>query len=131
MLKDLKWDAVERAYDGLVSQGYKPGDYLVLLIRPNNDGLKRRIITVEHFKVSMWHLYNSPKQFTEIAAVDRNGDNSVLFHYGAKHKIDEGMPTSGDGSCVQQWNEYDENRREALLKILTSQIIEETDARTD
>lgn len=131
MLKDLKWDAVERAYNSLLEQKYKPGDYLVILFKPNNDGLKRRIITVEHFRLSMWHLYNTPKEFDEVAVMDREGDNSVVFHYGMKHKIDEGMPTTGDGSSVKHWKTFDTKRREALLQILTSQIHEENDARAE
>lgn len=130
MLKDLKWDSVERAYANM-SEEYKPEDYLVMLIKPNNDVLKRRNITVEHFKVAIWHLYNDEKRFDEVAVVDPNGENSVVFHYGSRRHLDEGMPTTGDGSNVKFWRTFDKNRREALLQILTSQIHEDNDARIE
>lgn len=132
MFKDLKWEAIERAYSLLVERQYKPSDYLVVFVKLGSDNTVRRSnITVEHFKTRMWDLFSSNRIFNEIAVVDPKGDNSVIFCYNTKKKIDEGMPTLGDGNVVKFWKTYDTKRREALLQILAAQIREETNERTE
>lgn len=131
MFKDLKWETVEQAYKTLLEKNYKEGDFLVLFIKPKNCDIRRRNITVEHFKISMWHLYNSEILFDEIAIVDAGGDNDILFRYDRRHKIDEGMPTTGDENLIKLWKKFNENRKTVLLEILTSQIYEEINAATE
>lgn len=132
MFCDLKWDDIERASTE-IQQSYNPSDYLVLFIKPTNGKMARRNITVEHFKVSLWHLYNSEKSIDEIAVVapklTDDGENTTVFRHSSKNVrpvIDEGMPTSGDSGLITNWKKFNEKRKDALVDILISQFLEES-----
>jgi hypothetical protein len=128
MFKGLKWKAVERAYKALVKK-HKSDDPLIIFLRFGTDNtITRSRVKFEHLKLKMWDLYNNNRHFTEIAIVDPGNENSIVFRYNIKSKIDEGMPVVGNGALIKFWKTYNMNRRNALLKVLLSQICEEINA---
>lgn len=123
MFAHLNWQSVERAASKLENKKTQP---LMLIIRNADKTVLKRKISSDQFRKQLWELYDNKKLLLEIAVVAK--DNSVIYHYASNiSDAFEKKPTTGEPWLVEDWKTFPESRKEVLLKMLMTQILDSND----
>ena len=125
MFQHMKWATVEQAAEKLKT--IESDEVLIVSVKMPDKTVQKRSISASQFKKQMWELYNHKKQMLSVS-VSNKKDGNVIYSHTSKIEMAEKKPNGGQPWLVQDWNSFKQTRKDALLKILTNQILEDNDA---
>lgn len=124
MFQHMKWATVEQAAEKLKT--VESDQVLIVSVKMPDKTVIKRNISASQFKKQMWELYNAKKQMISVS-VSNKKDGNVIYSHTSKMETVEKKPVGGQPWLVQDWNSFKQTRKDALLKILTNQILEDND----
>jgi len=116
----INWQKIESLKKRLDTQ-LTDEEFLVVKTQIGKNPPRLSKIKFQDFLKTIWALYDISASVNSIKILKKD-DNKILFHYERPKNL-RSMPKSGNPNIVLAWKKFNLTKKNALLQILESEII--------
>lgn len=123
---NIKWIRIAQLHESLKQRKISDQANLTLYIANSRGRNIVRTVAFVDFLAAMWDLFDSPYMVIRLSIL-LSDDETILYEYNAKAAIQKvSTCPHNDHNTVRRWEKLTKTQKTTYLKILVSEIKEET-----